>query len=413
MSMRTHHLLHLHKVVLFGVLLFFVSFGDALMSYVTPVLFEESLKDPFLVGLVISVSSLFGMFFDFYIGERLSNKKYTFFIKWTIIIALLFPIILLFLPRVIFIFILAMFVWSIYYELRNYSKYNFVHNFVSKKEHTTAFSITNTFQWMAYAIGPLCAVYLLDKHLNIPLIATIVIITMAGVYYTLIYKIINKTGMEEVLTYRHKSIRKELKLLKILTKAIWPLLVFNFSIILVDVSFWTTGILFAEKLRETNQLGGLFITVYGIPALYVGFLVPILFKHTGKKKHAFLLGILVGLFLLLLGILNNIYFILIAVLLLSTFGSMCVILLDSVFEDYVARLKEEGNDLISISSISTNLSFTLGPIIFGFIASRLNYEATFVFTGLLLISVSLIALAVTPTKIKMPIKDLNKVLNDV
>lgn len=410
--MKLTKTLHMHKMLLFGALLFAVSFGDAIMSYVTPVLIEDSLKDPFLVGIVISLSSLFGIFFDFYVGERLSNKSYGFFIKWTILIALLFPLIFLFLPRITVFFVLAMIVWSIYYELRNYSKYNFVHNFVAKNEHTIAFSITNTFQWAAYALGPLAAVYLLDKHINVPLITAVAVILVSALYYTLISKHIRKPTLDELAVFRHKSVKKELKLLNVLVKSIWPLLLFNFAIVLVDVSFWTTGILFAEKLRATNQLGGLFMTAYGIPALYVGFLVPLMFKHTGKKKNAYILGIATGIFVLLLGLVTNTALILLAVLLLSTCVSSCVILLDAVFEDYVARLKDEGNDLISISSMSTNLSYTLGPIMLGFIASKVSYEATFVFTGVLLILVSIISLAFTPSKIRMPNRDLDNILNN-
>ncbi len=410
--MKIAKTLHMYKVLLFGVLLFAVSFGDAIMSYVTPVLIEDSLKDPFLVGIVISLSSFFGIFFDFYVGEKLSNKSYGFFIKWTITIALLFPLIFLFLPRITMFFVLAMIVWSIYYELRNYSKYNFVHNFVAKNEHTAAFSITNTFQWAAYALGPLVAVYLLDKHINIPLVTAASVILISALYYALISKHIHKGRHDKLAIFRHKSIRKELKILNILCKSIWPLLLFNFAIVLVDVSFWTTGILFAEKLRGTNQLGGLFMTAYGIPALYVGLIVPILFKHTGKKKNAYILGISTGIFVLLLGLMTNTVLILLAVLLLSTCVSACVILLDAVFEDYVARLKDEGNDLISISSMSTNLSYTLGPIILGFIASKVSYEATFIFTGVLLILTSFISLAFTPRKIRMPNRDIDNILNN-
>ena len=407
--MFVQKLSHFQKILLFGVLLFLISFGDAIMSYITPVLIEDSLKDPFLVGIVISLSSLFGIFFDFYVGENLSSKSYKFFIKWTILIAILFPLIFLTLPRILIFFVLAMIVWSIYYELRNYSKYNFVHNFVSKSEHTAAFSITNTFQWLAYAIGPLAAVYLIDMHMNIPLITAIGVILFAAIYYVLISRKIRKER-SDLESSKHKSIKKELKLLTLLIKKVWPLLIFNFAIVLVDVSFWTTGILYAEELRQTSMLGGLFMTVYGIPALYVGIAMPLLFKHTGKKKNSYLLGILTGTFVLTLGLFTDIILILLAVLLLSTFVSAVVILLDAVFEDYVSRLKEEGNDLISISSMSTNLSYTLGPIMLGFIASRFDFKATFIFTGFLLLIVSLVALVFTPRKIRMPNKDLNSIL---
>ncbi len=397
----------------FSVLMFLVSFGDAIMSYVTPVHIEESLKDPFLVGIILSLSSFFGIFFDIFVGEKLGSRTYRFFLVTTLFFAALFPLSFLLLPKISLSFIFAMVVWSIYYELRNYSKYNFVHNFVEVKSHTKAFSVINTFQWSAYMAGPLVAVYLLDRHVNSPFITVIGIVIAASVFYLLLNKKLTTKTHKGSVSLSKKSLVKELKILKILTKRTWPLLLFNFAVILLDVSFWTTGILYAEKLRAESYLGSFFMTVFGIPALFVGLLAPFALRSLGKKRAAFVFGILAGITLFLVGLSSNILVILGTVLLCSTFSGISIILIDAILEDFVSRLKAEGNDLVSANEISINLAYAIGPVVLGFISKYFNYEATFIFVGSFLVVVAITALLITPRKIKMPQKELSTIMDSI
>ena len=397
----------------FSILMFLVSFGDAIMSYVTPVHIEESLKDPFLVGIILSISSFFGIFFDVFVGEKLGSKTYRFFLVTTLFFAALFPLSFLLLPKISISFIFAMVIWSVYYELRNYSKYNFIHNFVEVKSHTKAFSIINTFQWSAYMAGPLVAVYLLDRHVNSPFITVIGIVIAASVFYLLLNKKLTTKTHKESISLSKKSLVKELKILSLLTKRIWPLLLFNFAVILLDVSFWTTGILYAEKLREESYLGSFFMTVFGIPALFVGLLAPFALRSLGKKRAAFVFGILAGITLFFVGISSNISLILLMVLLCSTFSGISIILIDAILEDFVSRLKAEGNDLVSANEISINLAYAIGPVVLGFISKYFNYEATFIFVGSFLVVVAVTALVITPRKIKMPQKELSTIMDSI
>ncbi len=397
----------------FSVLMFLVSFGDAIMSYVTPVHIENNLKDPLLVGIILSLSSFFGIFFDVFVGERLGSKTYRFFLVTTLFFAALFPLSFLLLPNISISFIFAMVVWSIYYELRNYSKYNFVHNFVEVKSHTKAFSVINTFQWTAYMAGPLVAVYLIDRHVNSPFITVLGIVIAASVFYLLLNKKLTSKKHRDSKELSKKSLFKELRILRLLTKRTWTVLVFQCAVILLDVSFWTTGILYAETLREKSYLGSFFMTVHGIPALFVGLLAPFALRSLGKKRAAFVFGILAGVTLFLVGISSNIAIILGMVLLCSTFSGISIILIDAVLEDYVSRLNAEGNDLISASEISTNVAYAFGPIVLGFISKYFNYEATFIFSGSLIILVAVIALMTTPRKIKMPHRALSTIMESI
>ncbi len=391
-------------------MMFFVSLSDGIMSYVTPVILEESLSDPLLVGIVLSISSFFGIFFDFFVAERFRIKPYKFFIFWTIAVATLFPLSFLVLPKITISFIISMIIWSTYYELRGFSKYNFVHHFAEVKHHPKAFSITNTAQWLAYMIGPLIAVYLLNKSYDMPMFVCLGLIAVAGWFYLLFSKVVKKSRSGPLTVERSKSLKKEYKIFRLLFKTTAPLLAFNVVLVLLDVTFWSTGILYAEELRQQNQLGGLFMTIYGIPALFVGIIAPKIFGKYGKKRTSFALGILAGLSLTLVGVFGNIFLILGATLLAATFSGIIFILMDSVFEDYVVRLKSEGNDIVSINQITTNLAYAVGPIVLGFISKEAGYSATFVFSGILFMLVSVVVIAITPRKIKMPQKNITSIL---
>ncbi len=400
-------------LIVFSLIMFFVSLGDGIMSYVTPIFIEEHLKDPFLVGLVLSVSSFFGIFFDIWVGEKLSLKPYKFFIIGTILIAFLFPLNLLILPKSIASFVLAMFIWSAYYELRNYSKYNFIHKFSSPEHHTLAFSTTSTFQSLAYMAGPAAAVYLIGKTFNFSFYATILAIAIAGIIYLFFLQTFKSSKEKDSTNAKKKSLVKELKVLKVLLHRLWPILLFSFAITILDVSFWTTGILYAEELREASALGGLFMVIYGLPAVFVGVITPMIqkkYENLGKKRISFIGGILCGVSLALIGTTSNVPLILTAVFIASTFYGIISILVEAVFEDYVARLREEGNDLVSANQISINLAYAVGPIILGFISKYFDFGATFIMTGFTIVLSAIIALIVVPRKIKMPQKELAEVV---
>src|SRR3989344_8747291 len=127
--------IYISPLIVFSVIMFFVCLGDAIMAYVTPVYLEKNTRSPFLMGLIISTSSLVGVLFDFFISDKQWHKSYRYFIKTTILLAILFPITFILFPAHIFTFLIGMFFWGAYYEYRGFSNFNFIHHFLSKDKH--------------------------------------------------------------------------------------------------------------------------------------------------------------------------------------------------------------------------------------------------------------------------------------
>jgi MFS family permease len=396
---------------IFSFIIFLVSLHDGIMSYMAPVIVQDKLNDALLVGLVLSTSSLFGMFFDFIIAQFFTKKNYVFFMVWMLIFAIAFPLIFLFLPRDLAPFVFAMVVWSVYYELRSYSKFDFVHKFLPVQKNTEAWAIMTIFQSASYMLGPAVTVFLLTKNAQLPLYASLILTTASILLFFFFIALYGRQHARDAANgEKPKSFWKELKVLKVLTKRIWVLVIFGFTTTLLDVAFWTTGVLYAEQLRNQSKWGSLFLVFYCLPTLFVGWIIPYIFKPLGKKRTSFIAGILAGISLLAIGLTNNIFVILGLVLLTSIFIDVANILLFAVFEDYVTRLDEAGHDLVSIGQFSGNLAYTIGPIILGLIVKFWGFGLSFVFTGIILSASAIFALFTVPRKIKMPHQEIGKIL---
>jgi len=397
-------------LVVFSTIIFLISLHDGIMSYVSPVILNSKLNDTFLVGLILSTSSLFGMFFNFTIATFFDHKNYRFFIPRMLIFAIIFPSIYLLLPRDILPFILAMISWSIYYEFRNYSKYDFVHEFLPPQKNTEAWSFMQVFQASSYMIGPALAVFLIHKNLNFPLYASLAITSTASLVYIFFLKFYaKKKRAEKKGRGKFSDFFDQLKVFKILSKKLWCLVFFSFTLTLLDVSFWTIGVLYSEKLRQLYEVGEFFIIVYGLPAIFVGFVTPHIFQKLGKKRTAFITGALAGLSLVGVGLASNIYFILISVFFASTFFNITFILISATFEDFVTRLDKSENDIVSMSQFSQNLAYATGPVLLGLIAKKYTFGTAFIVAGGVLILSAILSIIIVPRKIRLPKKELARV----
>jgi len=408
---RTTNSRKFNPLLLFSLIIFFITLSDGLMSYISPIILNSHFADPFIVGLILAISSFFGIFFNLYIAEHLGNKDFTFFIKWMVVFSFMFPLVYILLPPQLLFFVIAMIVWSIYFEFRNYSKYGMVTKFFNKEKHTSAWSVIKSFQSAAYMIGPALAVYLLKIKTEYVLYAALMATFCCFIVVKIIRKRVSRTHQANPGHTFKKTVIKEIKILEILGKRIWPLILFYFAMFLLDTSFWSTGVLFAEKMRQVHEAGGLFLVIYSLPPIFIGLLTPKIILPIGKKRTAFLTGIVSAIFLALIAFSQNILMILAATFFASAFSSVTVILISAVFEDYVARAPDFGTDIVSLGQIALNVAYVIGPIFFGFIAKTISYKATFLITAIIIVSVAILAFIVVPRKIKLPQKELATELN--
>lgn len=400
----------------YAAIVFFIALGDAIMSYVSPVYIEEFVHSTSAMGIVFATSSAVGFVADLVLGEWFKGKKYSFFIFWTSFLALCFPATLLLFPPIVPIFILAMAIWGIYYELILFSDYHFINSYTTRETHSQVWGLLSIIKSLGYVTGPIIAGVLLTSGYKQTFTASLGIYFLAIVGLMMLFRMHKQKRTSEhadVEVEPKRNMLHEIKVWKLLGARIWPLLAFSFVFFLVDSTFWGIGTILAEQVKEQGAPGELILTLYTIPALFAGLMAPKIEKLLGKKRGAFLSGGLSALFLLPIGFTENAWILFALVFFSSLAGASALPLINATYADYLERLGQRGNNLIGLNGAATSISYVIGPIVSGIIADIVGIRNTFSLVGLVYILAAIVVWIATPHKIRMPQQELEKLESEM
>lgn len=292
-------------------MIFFVTVGEATMSYYVPVVMDKVLGGAALMGVIYATGSLFNVLFDFVFAKTLGGKKSRFFNKIAFPFMILFPISML-LFQSLASFLVTMLIWSIYFEAILFSEFHAIHESVEAKDHLWAWSTMSFVKNIAFIIGPIVASLSAGYALSHPLF-------LALGFYILAFAVMvvrvrfdghkAREGQQEKKLEPH-STREELSIWRGYAKVIWPLLFLTFLFFLVDSTFFSIGPLFSEKLKLIHPFGGFFVSMYTIPFAIFIFFTKGISARIGKKRTAFVAGILAGVGLFIMSQSTNLFSIL-------------------------------------------------------------------------------------------------------
>jgi MFS family permease len=377
-----------------------------------PNIIENYIHNTFFMGLIFSTSSFVGYFADIVLGNIIKEKSFVIYLLVGIICAIVFPLLLLLLSPSIIVLVLAMGAWGIYYESIVFSKSNFIHRTLSHDKHDVGWTTTTAFMNIAYLIGPSVAVILLNKNENFPLIAVIIIQCIAlialGIYKTVFSSHIhNPIGQN-----KSPSIWAGFSTWKLLNKKLWPVLLFTFSLLLIDSTFWTIGAVLVSQQKDAHPLAGLFYVFYLLPGLIISPIGIKISRKIGKKRAAFSGGLFAGLsFFLILFIKDfNQFIYLVGVGSLGT--SIALPEIRGAIEDYCERLGGSANSLVGLISSMGSLAYIIGPILAGGIAILIGEMNTFALMGLIVFITSALAFILVPRKIRLPQNQINEIYSN-
>lgn len=385
-------------------------FGDAVVSYATPVFLEEALTNTFHLGLVMSFSSMVGFLIDILAGKFFKKRGYGFFVWGTILTALAFSASFLALPKNVLVYLFAMGLWGIYYEFEAFSKFTYVKECTGKHEYSMVWGIFSNLSAIAYLLGPALASFLISKSLNISFVTSIILSVLSGVFF-LIFKLVKKEKVENLETeVKHRiTVHEELLVWGKLFKKIWFIWFFNICLVSIDAAFWTVGIIYAEKLKETHPFGWAFLWAYMLPSTFMGFFLPKVAKKFGKKKSAFIGACLGGMSLFTIGFVESVYLQILLMFVFSVFTSLSFPAIYATFEDYISRLHDFGTEMMGIEQTSGSVAYIIGPAVFGFLAEVIGIQKIFSVGGVLIFVVSFLGLIIVPRKIHLPQKELEEI----
>ena len=392
------------RVLTVSVILFFVYLGDAILSDWVPSFLQAALGGSLFMGLVFSFSSVVGFVTDLIFPQLLRKFKARRLILLAIAANLIFSGILIWTttwPWLV-LFLLAMAVWGVYYELLWFGSAQFVSDNVPMESRSGVWGVLSVFKSLAYFIGPIVGSWLAISRGNITTVVVAASVVCVGYVIWVLTSKKEKIHEQEIEPMEKFNIGEELGYWKVLFVHVWPVLLISLTMGLVDATYWTTGAVLSDIMARDGLLGGLFLPAYMLPPIFMGVILAKWGVYKGKKKIAEIFLLFAGVFLALLGLKESLWSMLLLSFLTGVALSVAWPMVDAVYSDILARMGTERKHMVGLSSSTTSLAYIVGPITAGFISSRVGERMTFVVMGVLTVVVAIILLFSTPRKLRLP-----------
>lgn len=390
-------------------LILFWSVFDGIISYITPLVIVEHGLSKTLMGIIYGSSSVAGALFDFLLCRFFKDTHFRRVYLVMFIVCFFYPFIL-WQASVWWLYLIAMALWGIYYDLHNFGDFDFVSRQTKEEEHASSFGVIQAFRSVGYMLAPLVAGLaignLIDKTVDIkPFILSLFFLIIAFVFYFVLIKLAKKEKAVCEIKPKGKisniNVLGEIKVWKKIIVLILPVLILTMMLNILDAFFWTIGPLIAEGFVGMEGFNGLFLVAYSLPVLVIGWFVSSFTKRFGKKKTAFLSFLIGSLVLVCFIFFNNPYLMIAINLLASFFFALSWPAINGAYADYISEAPAIGKDIEGVADLFTNIGYVIGPIVAGILADILGNTAAFSVFGLVGALVALVLWVMTPKKIRM------------
>ena len=395
------------RVATLSTVLLFVFLADAVLSYWVPNFLEKTVENTAWVGLIMGFSSVVGLLVDLILPQVLVGVTVRKLVLFSIISSFVFSFSLYgatWVPVIILI-LFAMAVWGIYYEFLRFAQQQFIADSTPLRYHPAAWGILGVFKASAYFLGPIIAGNLTPVAGRDALYLALLFTSISFLALFLFHKSHDRPLDIEM---DKANIFREFEHWVVLFEHVWPVIIMSLVMGIIDASFWTVGAIWNETLSEKGWLGGMFLSSYILPSLFVGFAVAKWGIYKGKKKLAEKFLLVSGVLFAILGFYETVAWQVGVVFLASTLLSAAYPLVEGVYSDIVARMGRERKHMIGLSSSTFSLSYIVGPPLSGFIANLVGVQKTFVVLGVLTAVIAVILILTTPRKLLLPQEEIVK-----
>lgn len=397
----------LNNLSLASLFVFFFVLFDGVLMYLAPIIMKQSSLSESTIGIIIGLSSVAGMFFDVLLARLIKNTTYRTIFFLMLVVATAYPFFLIG-ARTITMYLVAMAVWGLYYNLYNIGILDFVGRMKQKESHVHEFGILKVFDGLGYLIAPFIGstFFLSLVVLGMPGYLIVLLLIPSYLFYfgLLAHSHFVFSKLNTISFLSHVPKRKAFHDISVWKKVglyLLPALSLTLIINTIDSAIWTVGPLFSESLGGMSAMKGSYLMLaYTIPPLLVGWFVGLLVSSFGKKNIAVGMLGLGSLFLSLVGFAPHPYLLLIIIFGASFCFSLSWPSINSVYADTIEKSSQDKEQVESIEDFFTNMGDVAGPIMGGFLAEYFGYTHAFFVIGFFGLISSVFIYMVSPKKLE-------------
>lgn len=387
-----------------GCMLLFWALFDGIISFMTPIIITNKGISETLMGIIIGTSSITGALFDFIICRLFKDTYYKRIFLVMFVICLVYPLIL-YKANIFIVYILAMALWGVYYDLKNVGNFDFIGRHTPKDKHAENFGLIQVFQAIGYLVAPIFVGFIIAEEFNYkPLVLAWVFLVMGFIFFLFLFFLPSKKALpaEKIAAEPAKrSIWSEINIWSRLGRILLPALILTLMLNFIDAFFWTIGPIFAESLMDIQKFSGFLMVAYSLPPLLVGWGIGFFVSRYGKKRTAFSSLAIGSLFLILIYFIASPILIITDIFLASFFISMSWPAINGAYADYISETTKYEKEIEGLEDFYTNLGYVIGPMMAGFVASTFGNAGAFSFIGAIGIIVAIVLIIVSPKKINV------------
>lgn len=410
---HSHQVQHLPKLtaksqMIFSYFLIITLFylADGLIAYAMPIVIEEHSINTMIVGIILSLSSATGFLTDLIFPEIFPTKGMRFYTRLALGFALVTALVLFGLPHILWVLALGSILWGAYYEAISFSHFTFIHQLIPTKKHDSTWGWLEIVRSFGYVVAPLLGAYLFMQNNKHPFGMALLFFILAGVIYFSSRRLATQMKPDLVVT-EHQTFRQELGIWRKLLHKIWHIYFFYFAFIMVDMAFWSVGILLSVEMLETSELSSLVLPAYMVPFLIVPLFASKLNLRWNKSQVAFITAAVGSIILTIGSVFGTGIVLILAIFIASIFLALASPEIQAVFQDYTDSLGMYGNDMVGLQRSASSFAWIIGPLVAGALATWLGNQFTLSFFAFIL-CISAIIAHFGPRRIRFTQKGLEK-----
>lgn len=389
-----------------SLMLLFWSIFDGIFSYISPIFILQLGFTRTQMGMIISTSSIFGAIFDFLLCKFLRNANYRRLFLLFYVLCFSYPLLFWSSSKITFFVLISMAVWGLYCDLINFASFDFIGN-KEKSKNSQRFGLIGIFRSVGYTIAPILAGLLVANTVTTaPFFISFIFIFISFLFFLIFIKLSRRDEKITCPNQHPLDFFKQVVIWKKIGIILLPVLFLNTLLYVFDATFWAIGPLFKNDSSSFfTDFSGVFMSVYILPTLLIGWFVGGVTRKFGKKKTALVSFLLGNIFLLPLFYVKQPYIIILIVFISSTIASFAWPALKSAYGDYINESDDFDKEIESLNDFSTNLGYIIGPIFGGLLADHFSVNISFTILATVNIVLVSLLLLITPKKININIPE--------